>query len=561
MSASESIRETAIGTGPPDSPSEQAGDRKIVYIRRIEWAISILLCAVVLFCIVARTLHAGPLWRDECDSLNLATMPRFADVLEYLHYTAFPILFPTIVRTYTALFGTSDIVLRIFGLVVGILFLGAAWFQAWSSSRTPPLLLPALIGLNFNFLTAGLWLRGYGLGSVLIVLAFAVTTKFLLQPNGMRLMTVFLAYLAGMQCLFFNGALVPAMVLAATVVLLVRREWKWMWLLLGVAAVCGLTYLPYIWKIYSSTITWAVIVQTPFSWRWLLRGFVNACGGPDLTGSAAWLSMVGLCFVAGAWRLKVVWNSGRTRERDMLLFALLVIPIAVLAQFGFLRAMRNIIIQRYHMACISLIVAAATLIAANIASYWWLYFGRIALTVMAASMLFVAPWNELNKRKSNIDVVAQRVEKEARPNDLIVVNDGQIGISFNRYYHGTNRWVTVPEIDDHRIHRYDLLQKKMMEFFPLDDVKKDIATTLKAGNRVWIVGTIGESLKNAETMIAPAPDPEYGWQLPYYINAWSRDLGTFIRRHVNRGQLIVRKEKSVSRWENLQLRACEGWRY
>jgi hypothetical protein len=361
-----------------------------------------------------------------------------------------------------------------------------------------------------------------------------------------------------MQCLYFNGVLVPAMVLAATVVLLVRREWKWMGLLLAAAAVCGLTYVPYIWTIYNSTVTWAVLVQMPFSWSWVLQGFIAACGGLQGIGEIAWGSIVLLCIIAGVWRLKVVWHTNRSLERDMLLFALLVIPLSILAQFGFLRLMRNIVIQRYHLACISLIAAAVTLIAGNISWRYWIFFGRPALVLMVMGLVVLAPWQNIGERVSSIDAIAYRVETDAGPSDLIVMNDGQLGISFNRYYHGTTRWITVPEIDDHRIHRYDLIQKKMTEFFQLDDVEKDVAATLKSGNRVWIVGTIG---RPTTQVVLPAPDPTFGWQLPFYIQAWSRELGTFLQRHAGHMQVVIQKQRSVNHWENPQLISCEGWKY
>jgi hypothetical protein len=83
--------------------------------------------------------------------------------------------------------------------------------------------------------------------------------------------------------------------------------------------------------------------------------------------------------------------------------------------------MQNIIIQRYHLAALSLIVAAASLIAANISSYYWVYFGRAGLLLLVIAGVPYAPWKSLTRSNSNIDMVAQRVEKEARPNDLIVV--------------------------------------------------------------------------------------------------------------------------------------------
>ena len=531
-------------------------ERREVFIKQLEWIIAIILSAAVLFCLVLRTLNAGALWRDECDSLQLARMPRFGDVLEYLHFTAFPILFPTVVRVYTTLFGTSDIALRCFGLAVGILFLGVAWFQARSSSRAVPLLVPALIGLNANFLSAGLWLRGYGLGCVLLLLAFALTARFLREPDTAKLVAVFFGYLASVQCLYFNGVLVAAMVFAATSVLWMRGEWKWMWRLLAAAIICGLSYLPYVLEVFSSTIGWAVLMQRPFSWNWAVERLRSACAAD---GIAQWLwgGIVVLCCVSGVWRLRIIRRTNGRAERDLLLFGLLTILIGMVAQMGFLRLMQNIIMPRYYLSLISLIAGASTLIAANNAARWWLYFGRPALIVMVTALVFFSPRDELRARNSNIDTIAQRLAKEAHPSDLIVLSDAQLGISFNHYYHGTSRWMTVPQIADHRIHRYDLLQKKMVEFFPLDDVEKEIAATLKSGNRVWILGgRMGRSAR----VLTSAPDPQFGWQLPYYMVWWSHQLADFLQQHATRLDVIVREGKSTSRWENVQLVACEGWR-
>ena len=55
---------------------------------------------------------------DHCDSLELARLPNFADVLHNLKFTSFPVLFPRAVRIFTNLFGTSDASLRCFGFLV-----------------------------------------------------------------------------------------------------------------------------------------------------------------------------------------------------------------------------------------------------------------------------------------------------------------------------------------------------------------------------------------------------------------------------------------------------------
>src|SRR5213075_1264230 len=140
--------------------------------------VAILLSAAVLFVFFVRATHAGGLWRDECDSVELARLPTFADVLHNLKFTSFPILFPTTIRLFTNLFGTSDATLRAFGFLIGVGFLAVAWFNARENRGDVPLLLPALAGLNLTFLTDGTWIRGYGLGAVFVVLAVGLTWLF-----------------------------------------------------------------------------------------------------------------------------------------------------------------------------------------------------------------------------------------------------------------------------------------------------------------------------------------------------------------------------------------------
>jgi len=55
-----------------------------------------------------------------------------------LKFTSFPVLFPTTVRIFTNLFGTSDASLRCFGFLVGVALLAVAWFNARSSCAPPP---------------------------------------------------------------------------------------------------------------------------------------------------------------------------------------------------------------------------------------------------------------------------------------------------------------------------------------------------------------------------------------------------------------------------------------
>jgi hypothetical protein len=112
------------------------------------------------------------------------------------------------------------------------------------------------------------------------------------------------------------------------------------------------------------------------------------------------------------------------------------------------------------------------------------------------------------------------------------------------------------------MHRYDLLYERMKEFFPLEGVEQDIASTLKSENRVWIVGRISITAAEREPLVlAPAPDPQYGWQGGVYMNSWSQQIGEYLRRHARRIDLVVRRQKLVNERENMWLIGCNGWRY
>ena len=53
-------------------------------IKAAEWTVAILVSATVLFVFFTRATHAGGLWRDECDSVELARLPTFSDMIHNL---------------------------------------------------------------------------------------------------------------------------------------------------------------------------------------------------------------------------------------------------------------------------------------------------------------------------------------------------------------------------------------------------------------------------------------------------------------------------------------------
>jgi hypothetical protein len=542
-------------------PLPEKEDATLVNLKRAERAVGLLLSAIVLFLLIVRATHAGALWRDECDSLQLALMPRFAEVVENLHYTSFPILFPVTLRSYTLLFGTSDNALRFFGLAVGVAFICAAWFHSRTIKDNAPLLLLTLIGLNTTFLTVGGWIRGYGLGCVLIILAFALTERLLLRASAGNLAAVLVAYLVGMHCLFFNGALVPGIVIGAVAVFVFRGQIRWAFCLLTGALLCGLSYVPYIVTLLSSTSEWAVVLLTPASFKTLLFHLFRSFGHPMSIMPAVWIGLLLLAVLGTLWRVAAIWKRKPAPEWDLLLFALLAALTSIAGYYSYLRFLKNEPLARYFLALLCLVAVAIDLIVATLSRSYWARLGRIIFVAVAAIALPFASWSEIKDRQSNIDLVAKKLELEAAPSDLIVVNPWSTGVSFNWYYHGRTPWITVPLLSEHRIHRYDLLKERMDAFFPLDDLEREIRSTMTSGHRVWLVG--GTRVPPPEKFpmtLTPGPDPKFGWDISAYRKAWSEQLGAFLRRHVAKVNVITRGDKSVSELENIHLWLLETWR-
>ena len=89
--------------------------------------------------LVLTAMHAGPLWRDETNTFNLAHMPSLRDIWHNLQFDSFPLLWPLLVRGCGMLGLTGgDMGIRIFGLGIGLFFLSSLWLcQRWIGDARP----------------------------------------------------------------------------------------------------------------------------------------------------------------------------------------------------------------------------------------------------------------------------------------------------------------------------------------------------------------------------------------------------------------------------------------
>ena len=526
------------------------------FIKHAEWIVAVLLSATVLFVFFVRATHAGALWRDECDSVALARLPSFADVLHNLKFTSFPILFPTTIRIFTNLFGTSDASLRCFGFLVGLALLAVAWFNARKANGDVPLILPALLGLNITFLTVGTGIRGYGLGGVFVALAFGLTAMFVARPTALRLIAMFVSYLASMQCLYFDAALVPALLLAAFAICVFRRQFKWALMLCIVAAVCAISYLPQ-FQTYREIKSWTILLRYSTSPGSIWHEFQIACGEPVPLMADVWLTIACMSILGAVAVLsRRTWRS----DTGPVLFGLLTIAIAATTYFTFLGITHTAPQTRYHLAFLCLLAAVAELIIATLCRFQFVRIARLILVVALGFALPVILWPRITQRETTVDLLAKGLQRYAGPDDLIIVNPWFLGPSFSWYYHGQTRWMTIPELSEKRIHRYDLIKTKMEERDPIADIRSAISKTLQSGNRVWLVGGAQPTEKKGPLSLSPAPDPVFGWSNQAYTYSWSVQAGAFLQQHVMEGEVVISPQKNISIDENIPLLIARGWR-
>ena len=140
-------------------------------LRRVEAAAAALLtlAAIWIHFVAARSL--GGLWRDEANTVGLATMPTIGEVASNLQYDSFPILWLAVIREFSLLAGPlNDPAFRALGFVVGVGVLAMLWLNARILGHSFPLFSLALLGFSPSLIIWGDSMRAYGFGILLILL-------------------------------------------------------------------------------------------------------------------------------------------------------------------------------------------------------------------------------------------------------------------------------------------------------------------------------------------------------------------------------------------------------
>ena len=536
------------------SPGAALPPRKNDALASIERVVAILLTATALFFIALRAIHAGPLWRDEAATFQLAQMPTVSEIAANFPHEAFPLPFPLLVRGYVAMFGGSDVSLRWFGFAVGAVLIAAAWFNSRSIYHRGPILFLTLFSLNATFLLWGTSLRGYGLGCVFLIVTIGCTARAIRRPDAMNVIAATLAAIGSVQFMINAVPLVAAIAASAMLAFAIEKKFRGALIVCLCAAVCAISFLPYVHSYLSAD--WNIVLKYPTDFASLWEKLQLALQERSLFATVLWYAAVPLIMLAAISKWLMLRRE-ESEDRRVLLFLIATSVVSIVAYYGFLKILSYATRPWYYLPLLCAVAGAIDLAGGILSRGQWFRIARILIATAALFFLPLKLWSVAQERLTDIDILAQKLEQEAAPNDLIVVNPWHFAPSFYRYYHGSTQWITVPTMSEHRVHRYDLMKAKMIEPDPLADVRAAIQQTLKAGHRVWIVGG-ARPLDPNMPRLGPAPNPYFGWA--GYMSYWSMEIGSFLSEHAGSGQVVIEPMANVNDAENVPLLVADGWK-
>jgi hypothetical protein len=530
-------------------------------LQRVEllFAIALTLGLIGLHCMAL--FSAGPLWRDEISSLTLATKPTWRGVWSTLVYDPFPALFFTTLRAWHALFGGSDIALRVLGCMIGVICLAGFWTSARWTNRRPPLLALAFLGLSPTLIVWGDSLRPYGLAVLSILLAFAGFWLAVNEPRPIYLLAATAAVVLAAQAIFTNAPLLLACGVSAAVVAARRRQWMRALIPLGLGAVAALSLLPYA-SVLRATADWAEIRKAPLPMTAHLEVLREALLNAGSVTVWLWIMATGIA-IGVALISQIHPASERTTRdlRDLRLYAVvagLVGSVATLVFFQRLQWPSNI---WYFLPMLALAaIAIDRILDFESASRGGIIL-RLILSVACVVSSAGAAFTKVQVRASNLDVIASVLEKHAGREDLIVIYPFVDAITFSRYFHGRAPFETIPKIDDLSLHRWDQLVQQARKENAIAPLLTRVNETLRSGHQVWVATTFPlTAAAGSAPPVHPLRDPARQ-RIGYFLGGWGEQFVANLREHVERsGPVKVALDQPVSRYERSRLFVFSGWK-
>lgn len=514
------------------------------WLTKAEWALAAAATALSVALHAAFRGSAGALWRDEVSSVDLALLPTWQNVWDHLSYDSFPALFSLILRLWAGAFGAEDEAWRALGMTAGLGTLAALWLWARTSGARLPLISLILWALSPLMVRAGDSIRPYGLGVAAFLLAYALFWRWTRHPTKSRLLAAGAACLIATQLLYQNMILILAFCLSWTLTHKRSRSAA------AIASACALSLLPY-WETLAAAKDMNAILRYPFELRRLWLPLMEALSAANAIFPLLWAALLG-------FGLRRAWLE--REEKPELVWQVSTLLAACAGFFLFLSAAGFSIQPRYFYPLLALVAVSLDGLLSLSEERRRERILRLGAVLAVLALALPGTFDKARVRQTNMDRVAEALERTSRPGDLIVVNPWYFGVSFQRYYHGPAPWTTLPPIEpDIKLHRNDALKRLMAQPRPIRPVLERIADTLKAGSRVFIVGGVSLARQPPE-LLPPAPSGPWGWYSGPYIHAWGLEASYFLQSYAANIDMEGPRAKGlINPHEDVRLDVAWGW--
>jgi hypothetical protein len=531
---------------------------KTDFLPKIELAFGIAVTAVVVVLHFVLLFNSGGLWRDEINTVALASMPQLADTWNNLQFDSFPMLWFLVLRTWMTVF-TSDLGLRMLGCLVGIGIVGMLWCTARRFKLSVPLFSLTLLAVSPALFRIGDSLRAYGFGVLLFLVMLNCVWAMMQSATRSNIIVAAVAAVLSVHALFYNAVLLLAVGCAGIFVCARDGKRKEAAILLGIGMLAAVSLLPYVSTIKGAA-DWNVLVHIrEYSLSYFFKKFSQATGA-DLVWF--WAALTFFAVVTGITpRSK---NSDVTDETpDVARFGVAMLIIGGVAYFGFLKVLKYYTQPWYYLSLMALVAVALDLVFSNCTNRRWRGV-RLGVATLLAALSLPSVWAQSQTRHTTVELIAENLEKNASPDDLILINPWYYSITFQRYYDGSTPWMSVPPLEFFKFHRYDLIKEKMQAPTQVEIVQplfEEINETLRNGNTVWICGGV-DFVEEGQVppILPPAPHPEHGWAEELYANLWALHVGFHFQQYATNVQWIDFTNQPVSTYEDPPLGVVRGWR-
>lgn len=425
------------------------------------------------------------LWRDEVQSINIASLPTTRAMLSFLyHHESHPPLYYALLRAFGPIAGGVRDAAAQLALVGSIASIPTAWW-----------------------LGRELRVRGAGIAAAAVIAASVPLVLFSVQSRPYSLLS--LLVLAGMAALLRS-----------------LRSRSWGWKALWAALVLGLLYLHHVGVLVvmaELTAAGLMIRRLRIDGRQrrdlgITVAFVAIGALPDLllllhqAGNAGYpapqpmtiwqppieflqialrLPAEATLAVLGAVVLAVGRNHRRSADfradasvelrRVVGLAGVIVVGLLIVASYrsSFLAMYVVLAISPLLMVCTATVVAGAVERGQRLIGAVWI---EATVAALAVSGLFGVGF-----AKTNTDLVAGYISAESSPGDFLVLVPGAAGPSLNYYLTSPVSQLDYPYFDAITIYRFDHDFDRIVSPRTLKDAVDSIEGVCSAGRALWYV--------------------------------------------------------------------------